>query len=309
MNTEVSNPPSESAWCGAAAPIIRKLGHYELIFITDRTYALDAGQMFGVAPKSLWSKVTKADAENRLWLGMNSLLIRLNPQAAAGEGRNILIETGAGNKLNDRQRAIWQVDPQRDFLTRLAHAGTAPEAVDMVVNTHLHFDHCGWNTVRDAEGRVRAAFPRARYYLQRGEWEHAREQHERDRISYLSDNYDPLVSDGQMTLLEGERELAPGIQVEVQPGHTRHQQIVIIHSAGETACYLGDLLPTHWHLQPTWITAFDLDPLAAIASKHRVLERARRENWLMIFTHDPEWPWARVEFTQGKYRWVKDSNL
>lgn len=274
----------------------RTLGKFELTVVGDRSYRSDGGQMFGVVPKRLWGERLRADEWNRIPMGMNSLVVRTG-------AATVLIETGAGNKLTPRQMDIWAVDERRDFLERLAEAGFPADAIDVVINTHLHFDHCGWNTLRDAEGRIRPAFPRARYFVQRGEWERAREQHERDRISYLDDNYTPLVDSGRMTLLEGERELLPGVSVQVLSGHTRWMQAVLLRSAGETACYISDLIPTRWHLQPTWLTAFDLFPLETIANKHRVLDQAARERWLLFFTHDAELPWAEIERDEsGKYR-------
>ncbi len=274
----------------------RTLGKFELTVIADRTYRSDGGQMFGVVPKRLWGAQVPSDDRNRITMGMNSLLVRTG-------GETVLIETGAGNKLNPKQMDIWAVDPNRDYLERLAAAGFPADAIDVVINTHLHFDHCGWNTVRDAEGRIQPAFPRARYYVQRGEWERAREQHERDRISYLDENYTPLVESGRMTLLEGDRELLPGIRVRVLSGHTRWMQVVELRSGGECACYISDLMPTRWHLQPTWMTAFDLYPLETIANKRRLLESAARERWLLVFTHDPEMPWSTIASDEhGKFR-------
>ncbi|MHB8736215.1 MAG: MBL fold metallo-hydrolase, partial [Terriglobales bacterium] len=264
-----------------------------LTVVTDRTYTLDGGAFFGVVPKTLWNRETPCDERNLVRTGMNSLIVRTGDQT-------VLIETGCGNKLNDVQMQHFGVDPRRDYLDRLSAAGIAPESVDIVINTHLHYDHCGWNTVRRGDGGIVPSFPRARYYVQRTEWERAREQHERDRVSYLSENYDPLVEAGRMTLLEGDRELLPGIAVEVLPGHTRGMQAVLVRSKGETACYISDLMPTHWHLKPTWVMAFDLFPLETIANKQRLLERAVREHWLLVFTHDPEIPWAHVEVRAGK---------
>ncbi|HET9784039.1 MAG TPA: MBL fold metallo-hydrolase, partial [Terriglobales bacterium] len=154
------------------------------------------------------------------------------------------------------------------------------------------------------DGAIVPAFPNARYYVQRQEWEHAREQHERDRVSYLSENYDPLVSSGQMTLLEGEGELLPGLTVLPLAGHTRGMQAVVVRSGGETACYISDLLPTHWHLKPSWVMGFDLFPLETIDNKHRILERVVREHWLLVFTHDPEYAWGYVEERDGEYVFI-----
>lgn len=286
---------NEPEWTG---PFQRQLGAAELMVITDRTYYLDGGAFFGVVPKPLWSRHAAADEQNRVRTGLNSLIVRLN-------GATVLIETGCGNKLSEKQMRNWGVDPRRDYLDRLHAAGVAPASVGTVINTHLHYDHCGWNTVRNPDtGAIQATFARARYYVQRREWEHAREQHERDRVSYLSENYDPLVASGQMELLEGGRELLAGISVECWPGHTRGLQGVLIHSQGETACYVSDLMPTHWHLKPSWVMGFDLYPLESIDNKHRVLERAAREHWLMVFTHDPEHAWGYVERQGERYMFV-----
>ncbi|MGH9416988.1 MAG: MBL fold metallo-hydrolase [Terriglobales bacterium] len=285
---------SESEWTG---PFRRSLGEAELTVITDRTYHLDGGACFGVVPKPLWSPVAPADADNRVRCGLNSLLVRL-------DGRLLLIETGCGDKLSPKQRANGGVDPRRDYLDRMRAAGFEPEAVGIVINSHLHYDHCGWNTRRSPDGGVVATFPNARYYVQRQEWEHAREQHERDRVSYLTDNYDPLVSSGQMQLLDDDCELASGISVLRLPGHTRGMQAVLIRSGGETACYISDLIPTHWHVKPSWVMAFDLSPIETIDNKHRILDQAVREHWLMVFTHDAQHAWGYVEMHEGQFRFL-----
>jgi len=180
------------------------------------------------------------------------------------------------------------------LLRDLETGGVRPEDIDVVINTHLHFDHCGWNTVR-RNGEVIATFPNATYYVQEGEWRYAREQRERDRVSYISDNYDPLVCSGQMRLLDGQAEIVPGISVQVYPGHTRHMQAVIFRSGGQTACYISDLIPTAAHLDLTWVMAFDLFPLETIESRKQFYQSALAENWLVIFTHDPVTPWTYLE--------------
>lgn len=281
-------------WIG---PWQRRLGELTLTCLTDRTYLLDGGAFFGVVPKTLWSKEAPADEYNRIRAGMNSLLVDV-------AGRRVLIETGCGNKLDEKTMRHAGVDPRRDFLRRLTAAGCEPPSVDVVINSHLHFDHCGWNTVLDESGALQPAFVNAEYCVQRVELEHAREQRERDRVSYLPPNYEPLLAAGRMHLLEGEVEILPGVSVEVLSGHTRGMQAILLRSAGETACYISDLMPTHWHLRPTWLMAFDLYPLETIANKHRVLERAAREHWLMVLTHDPQMPWGFVEHHDGTYRFV-----
>ena len=261
------------------------IGDFELTVVSDGTYFLDGGAFFGVVPKTMWSRKAAPDEQNRLDAGLNSLLIRTG-------SKNILVETGIGNKLPEKLVQVYK-QPAR-LLDNLHAAGVAPEDIDIVINTHLHFDHCGWNTVRRGDGFV-ATFPKAKYYAQRGEWEHGRLQLERDAVSYMSPNYDPLVESGQMELVAGDREIVPGVSVKVFPGHTANMQAVIVSGGGKTACYISDLIPTSWHLEPTWVMAFDLFPLNTIQSKKNYYARAIAERWLTVFTHDDATPWGYVE--------------
>ncbi len=217
--------------------------------------------------------------------GLNSLLIRTGD-------RNVLVETGMGNKLPEKMVKIYG-QPAK-LLDNLAAGGVSPDDIDVVINTHLHFDHCGWNTTRKG-GQVVATFPKAKYYVQQGEWQHGREQHIRDAVSYISDNYDPLIQNGQMQLLHGDQEIVPGISVKVFAGHTAHMQAVIVTSGGKTACYISDLIPTSAHIDLTWVMAFDLYPLDTIDSRKRYYGQAVPEKWLTVFTHDDGVPWAQIE--------------
>ena len=261
------------------------LGDFELTAISDGTYHLDGGAFFGVVPKVMWQRRVKADEKNLVPSGLNSVLARTGDQT-------VLIETGIGNKLPDRMVKIY--GQPSELLNNLSAAGISPGDIDIVINTHLHFDHCGWNTVRQGD-KIVATFPNAQYYVQEGEWQHARRQHERDAISYISDNYDPLIANGQMQLLKGDQDIVPGISVQVFPGHTDNMQAVIIKSGGKTACYISDLIPTTAHIDLAWVMAFDLCPLQTIESRKRYYAQAIPEKWLTIFTHDPNVPWAYVE--------------
>jgi glyoxylase-like metal-dependent hydrolase (beta-lactamase superfamily II) len=261
------------------------LGDFELTAISDGTYHLDGGVFFGVVPKVMWERKVKADEKNLVPSGLNSVLVRTGD-------KTVLIETGLGNKLP--RRLINFYGQPAKLLDNLSAAGISPEDIDIVINTHLHFDHCGWNTVRQGD-KVVATFPNAQYYVQEGEWQHARQQHERDAVTYLSDNYDPLVANGQMHLLKGDQEIVPGVSVQVFPGHTDNMQAVMIKSGGKTACYISDLIPTTAHIDLTWVMAFDLCPLQTIDSRKRYYAQAMPEKWLTIFTHDPTTPWAYVE--------------
>jgi glyoxylase-like metal-dependent hydrolase (beta-lactamase superfamily II) len=267
-----------------------RLGDFELSIFSDGTYPLDGGAFFGVVPKVMWSRKVAADEKNYVTAGLNSLVIRTD----SPRGRQtILVETGMGNKLSSRMAKFYGQPAQ--LLDNLAAGGIAPEDVDIVINSHLHFDHCGWNTVRDRDGKFVATFPRAKYYAPEGEWQYARHPSERDAISYISENYDPLVESGQMTLLKGGEEIVPGISVKTFPGHTMHMQAVMVQSQRRTACYISDLIPTTAHIDLTWGMGFDLYPLQTIESKKHYYAQAVPEKWLTVFTHDANTPWAYVE--------------
>ena len=267
------------------------IGNFELTIFSDGKYLLDGGAFFGVVPKVMWAKKVNVDDKNRVLTGLNSLLVRTGD-------RNILIETGIGNKLSERMIRFY--GQPAELLDNMSAGGVSPDDIDIVFNTHLHFDHCGWNTIR-ANDRIIPTFPKAKYYVQEGEWQHACRQFERDRISYISDNYDPLINTGQMELLRGDREIVPGISVRVFPGHTAYMQAVIIESRGRKACYISDLIPTRAHIDLTWGMSFDLFPVDTIESKKKYYAESIPEKWLTVFTHDPELPWAYVERdTEGK---------
>ena len=238
------------------------LGDFELTVCTDGIYYLDGGAMFGVVPKPLWEKRAPADALNRIPLGCNTVIVRTG-------NKTVLIETGIGNKLDEKSRQIFenkQLLPQS-----LTAAGIKPEEIDIVINSHLHFDHCGWNTTKMADGSIVPTFPNAQYFAQRGEVEHGHLQLERDRVSYISENYDPLVNSGQMTLLDGNADICPGVSV-----------------------YISDLIPTSAHLDITWVMGYDLFPLTCIEQRKRFYSRAIPEKWLVLFTHDHRIPMARI---------------
>ncbi|MBS1799762.1 MAG: MBL fold metallo-hydrolase [Acidobacteria bacterium] len=284
------------------------LGDFELTICTDGSYRLDGGAMFGVVPKTLWQKRAPADANNTILLGLNTVVVRTGKHT-------VVIETGVGNKQSEKMRQIHQ---NQELLPQsLAAAGVRPEEVDIVINTHLHFDHCGWNTTLHSDGSVTPTFPNARYFAHKGEVEHGHMQYDRDRVSYLSPNYDPLIANGQMTLLTNESiaknpEIVPGISVELFPGHTAQLMGVHIESkshAGKTehACYISDLIPTSAHLDPTWVMGYDLDPMTCIAQRKRFYQRAIPEKWLVVFTHDHLTPMAQIELNEKGKPVVADS--
>ena len=260
------------------------IGDFQLTAVSDGLYRSDGGAFFGVVPKSLWQRRVEVDENNIIPVGLNSVVVETGRET-------ILIETGIGNKGPERMVKIYGAPAK--LLDNLSAAGFAPEDIDIVIDSHLHFDHCGWNTIRKND-QILPTFPKAKYFVQKGEWEHAHED-QRDGISYISANYDPLVESGQMTLLEGDSEIVPGVSVRVYPGHTRDMQAILIQSGGKTACYISDLIPTTAHLDLNWVMAFDLYPLETIESRKRYYAEALPEKWLTMFTHDPKVPWAYVE--------------
>jgi len=265
-----------------------QLGDCEITPVRPASYWWDGGALFGVVPKTLWSRKTAADELNRIPLGFNCYLIRTR-------AHTVLVETGCGDKMDARSRERMKLGPEAEDLRQaIAAAGADPDGIDIVINSHLHWDHCGGNTTL-REGRAEAAFPRARYFAQRREWEHAHERLARDGISYIDANYDPLVEAGRMTLVEGDCEIVPGVWMRRAPGHNRDMCVVTAAGGGETFCFLSDLVPTAAHLQPTWVAAFDLYPLETIEQKGKWLGAAADEGWVCGFGHDAGIGLARVE--------------
>jgi len=270
-----------------------KFGQLEIFLVSDGRFRLDGGAMFGVVPKTLWERQMTPDSRNRVTLGLNCLLVR-------AAGKTILVETGAGDKFDAKWQDIYGIEHTVSLLDSLRAAGVGPDEVDIVVNTHLHFDHCGGNTRRDSDGRVIPTFPRARYIVQRGELEHARQPTERDRASFLPDNFEPLAASGQWALVEGNAEIVPGVELVRLPGHTRDMQGVRLTSAGRTAIFFADLVPTRAHLPFAWIMGYDLYPLTTLEQKKRWIPEAVRNEWLCFFAHDPDVRAAYLRERQGK---------
>jgi len=293
----------------------RALGKFELIFLSDGPYVLDGGAMFGVVPKTLWAKRTPANELNQILLGENTVVVRTGAAV-------VVIETGIGNKQPAKMREIFQ--NKERLMDSFAAAAVSLDEVTHVVNTHLHFDHCGWNTTLHPDGSLTPTFPNAKYFAAAGEIAHGRLQLERDRVSYLAPNYDPVIASRQMTLIDLEgmgeftpddkrlqgpdtlppvkiqtsAEIVPGIWVEEFPGHTASMLAVHVESEGEHACYCGDLIPTHNHVDPTWVMGYDLDPLRCIEERKRFLKRAIAEDWLVMFPHDHAMPAARLKWNE-----------
>ena len=270
-----------------------RLGDLEFTIVSDGGFRLDGGAMFGVVPKPLWEKKIPRDERNRIQLGMNCVLVRT-------AGKTVLIETGAGDKLDSKLRGIYAIEEGPRLLDRLAAHGVTPDQVDIVVDTHLHFDHCGWNT-RIVNGKVVPTFPNAKYFLQRGEFEHAKAPNERDRASYMPDNFLPVEAAGQFVLLEGDAEVAPGIELIRVPGHNADMQCVRLSGGGKSAFCFVDLVPTTAHVPFPWIMGYDLYPMQTLANKKKWIPEIAVSGALVIFAHDFNVPAAYLHQRENQF--------
>ena len=261
-------------------PIARfTLGNLELVSLYDGFIRLDGGSMFGVVPKTLWSSKAPADDRNRILLAMRPLLV---PGV-----RTMLIDAGLGDKENETFQDIYGVERARHLDHALADAGVSPEDIDIVLATHLHFDHAGGFTMWDASGRVRPRFPRARYVVRRGEWEDATHPHERNKASYLPDNLFPLADAGVLELVDEDQTIMPGVRVHRTGGHTQHHQMIWMESNGKRAAYVADLMPTSAHVPDAWVMGYDLYPMDTFAAKKAFSGDALSRETLVLFPHDP----------------------
>ena len=256
-----------------------RLGDFELLTLSDDTFRLDGGAMFGVVPKPLWEKRIPADARNRISLGLRPLLVR------AGD-RRILIDAGIGDKMGEKETDIYAIDRTSHLDHSLAAHGLTARDIDVAIATHLHFDHVGGFTAL-VDGELRPRFPNATYYVRRAEWEDATHPHERNRASYLAENFVPLESAGVLRFIEGDGEVLPGVSVWRTGGHTMHHHIVRIESGGRTACYVADLMPTAAHVDPAWVMGYDLYPMDTFLYKKRFVREAIDREYVIFFEHDP----------------------
>lgn len=270
-------------------------GDYRVEVVPDCEFRLDGGAMFGVVPRNLWSQFCPPDDQNRIRMNMNCVLLDTGKE-------RVLIETGIGDKWSDKHRAMYGIDRRRPLAASVQEiAGVAPEDVTIVVNTHLHFDHAGGNTVLDNSGRAVPQFPRARYFVSQAEYEHAESPGERDRASYVAENWRPLKESGQLELKPATYEVVPGLTMETQPGHNRSMQCWRLQQAGQTLFGFADLVPMRAHIPFAWVMGYDLYPVETVEAKKKLLPQAAREHWTCLFYHDPEQPLCRIVEGNHKY--------
>ena len=276
----------------AERPRTIRLGDIDIVTLSDGFFYLDGGAMFGVVPKTFWEKKAPPDDRNRIRMAMRCILLRA--------ARTMLIDAGCGDKMTPKQADIYRFE--RDFNLRhsLSVAGTSPEAIDVVLATHLHFDHAGGFTERAADGSIRPRFPRAQYVIRRGEFEDAMNPNERTKGSYFLENYKPLAEHNVLQLVDDDVSIMPGVRVRRTGGHTMHHQIVLIESAGKTAVFAADLLPTAAHLPEVWVMGYDLFPLDTLNFKRAFLREAIEREYLILFEHDPNIAAGYIREKDGK---------
>lgn len=269
-------------------------GDYRVEIIPDAEFKLDGGAMFGVVPRVVWERVCPADDLNRIRMNMNCLFIETPTD-------RILVETGIGEKWTTRQTEMYGIERKRSFADSLFEiTGCRPADITIVINTHLHFDHAGGNTIGTSAGGLRPQFPNARYLVSRSEFEHAESPHERDRASYLAENWRPMIDSRQLELMPDTYEIIDGLTIEQVRGHSETMQTVRLDRGGQTLYGFADLIPTRHHLSPAWIAGFDLYPVETLAFKKMILPRAVEEDWVCLFYHDIEMPLCRLAEVNGK---------
>jgi methylmalonyl-CoA epimerase len=270
------------------------MGDLEVFSLYDGFFRLDGGAMFGIVPRALWAQKIQPDDRNRVRLAMRPLLIR--------GVRTMLVDAGLGDKESEKFRDVYGVERARHLDHALADAGVKPEDIDIVLATHLHFDHAGGFTMRDHRGQVRPRFSRARYVVRRGEWDDATHPHERNRGSYLADNFLPLAEAGVLELVSDDQTIMPGVRVRRTGGHTMHHQMIVLESGGRRALYPGDLLPTTAHTGAAWIMGIDLHPADTLATKKAFLSEAAAGGALVLFDHDPAMAAGYITQADGAFR-------
>jgi glyoxylase-like metal-dependent hydrolase (beta-lactamase superfamily II) len=269
-----------------------QFGDLELIPLLDGHFRLDGGAMFGVVPKPLWERRAPADGRNRIRLGLRPLVVR--------GAQTMIVDGGCGDKMDAKSADIYGLDLTPGLARSMADAGLSPGDIDIALASHLHFDHIGGFTVRDEGGRVVPRFPRARYVARTGEWEDATHPHERNRASYLPENFVPLREAGVLDLVDGDAGIMPGVRVVRTGGHTMHHQIVFIESAGRTAVFTADLVPTAAHVDEPWIMGYDLYPMDTLAFKRTFIRDAIDREYLIFFEHDPDISAGYIRETNGR---------
>ena len=271
------------------------IGPYKLSSVETGEFALDGGAMFGIIPKPLWEKRIETDNRNRIDLRLRALLIQ-------DDKRNILVDTGIGDKGDGKFNDIYRVDHTRFNLDKsLSEKKLARTDITDVILTHLHFDHAGGATFIH-KGDIAPTFPNATYHIQKQQLETAINPSKRERGSFIRGDFEPLVKNGLTNIIDGERELFPGIVLYTTNGHTAAQQQVFVSDGKKHLFHTADMIPTSVHIGVHWIMGYDVRPLNTLKEREHFLEKACLEGWILFFGHCPHMPAATVKFTEKRYQ-------
>ena len=273
-----------------------KFGQFELSIVRECSFKLDGGAMFGVVPKVMWDKVSPADQANRVPLVCNLLVIE-TPKG------KVLVETGMGPRWTAKEIDRFELKMLINHEAALESVGLHNDDVDAVIMSHLHFDHAGGAVLKDTSGELRPAFPKAKYYAQRGEWQLAKAANSRAKASYRAEDLEPLEKAGVLQLIDGDTEVVPGVWAKVTGGHTSHHQVIYFESEGQKGVFFADIMPTKSHIAPPWVMGYDHFPLDTCDVKSEWLARAASENWLVVFDHEVDVPWGHIKDVGGKFEW------
>ena len=270
-----------------------KLGGKEVYSIIENSFKIDGGAMFGVVPRIIWERLMVPDERNMITLDLNLLLVKSN-------GKNILIDTGMGNTLNEKQKKIYGVEKESNLENSLSDIGLTTESIDFVILSHLHFDHAGGIVGLNSKGEKVPRFPKAKYIIQSEEWKYALQPDERTKATYSVENFRALEELGEINLVSGEKEIVPGIKVKLTGGHTKGQQVVFIQGGGETIVYPSDIIPTVSHLRVPYVAGVDIYPLEVMETKRKLINECLQNNWMIAFDHEIDPKVCRLEKKDDK---------
>lgn len=279
-----------------------EFGNFDLYAVEAGRFRLDGGAMFGVVPKTLWSKQITADDKNRIPMGMRCLLIK-----SKESGKIYLVDNGSGDKFNEKMASIYDLDYEHsDLVSSLEKCGVEPAGITDMVFTHLHFDHCGGTTTYDENGNNSEVFPNATYHVNKRHWETATNPNAREKASFFPENIDPIKNSGRLNLVDDNHEFEPNLETLPMDGHTAGQQLPVLKNKLSTLVYAADLIPTFAHIPLPWVMGYDMKPIQTLKEKESFLNKAADENWFLFLEHDAEHEVVTIQKENGKFM-LKDS--
>lgn len=282
-----------------------QLGHFEIYSIESGRILLDGGAMFGVVPKTLWSRQIPADDKNRIKMAMRLMLIQSNDS-----GKIYLIDNGSGDKFNEKMSSIYGLDYEHsDLIGSLKSCGFKPEDITDIIFSHLHFDHCGGTTTYDQNGNLKEVFPNAVYHVNERHWETANHPNEREKASFFPENINPIKESGRLNLVQNHHEFEPGLKTVPMDGHTEGQQLPVITHGSITMVYVADLIPTFAHVPLPWVMGYDMKPIQTLEEKAHFLRKASEESWYLFMEHDATHEVITIQYENGKFQMNRSLSL